>query len=72
MDELVSQMTKAELRLMVEDVIDQKLVEFFGDPDEGMELRESVKRRLIRQRQIVADGEHGRELQDVIRELELE
>jgi hypothetical protein len=72
MAELVSQMTKAELRLMIDEAIEQKFIEFFGDPDEGLELRGSVKKRLIRQRQMVADGERGKELADVVREFGLE
>ena len=70
--ELVSQMTKEDLREMISAVLDEKLTELLGDPDEGLELRESVKKRLAKQRIMVARGEHGKDLVDVIKELGLE
>ncbi|MDO8752587.1 MAG: hypothetical protein Q7J80_01740 [Anaerolineales bacterium] len=72
MAELVSQMTKEELRLMIDETLEQKLIELFGDPDEGLELRESVKKRLAKQRIMVERGEYGKDLADVIKELGLE
>ena len=48
MTELVSQMTKEELRILIDETLEQKLIELFGDPDEGLELRESVKKRLAK------------------------
>lgn len=72
MTELVSQMTKEELRMMIDETLEQKLIELFGDPDEGLELRESVKKRLAKQRIMVTRGEHGRDLTDVIKDLGLE
>jgi len=71
MTELVSQMTKEELRILIDETLEQKLIELFGDPDEGLELRESVKKRLAKQRIMVARGEHGKDLADVIKELGL-
>jgi len=71
MAELVSQMTKEELCSMIDEALEQKLIELFGDPDEGLELRESVKKRLAKQRIMVARGEHGKDLSDVINELGL-
>lgn len=50
----VAQMTKEELREMiqaiVETVIEQKLAEIFSDPDEGLELRETVRDSLLLQK----------------------
>ena len=71
MAELVSQMTKEELRMMIDETLEQKLIELFGDPDEGLELRESVKKRLAKQRIMVARGEHRKDLADVIKQLGL-
>ena len=37
-----------KIRPMVEQIVERKLLELFGDPDEGLELNPSVKRRLKR------------------------
>ena len=68
----VAQMTKDELREMIEASIEQKLLEMLGDPDEGLEIRESVRDRLLRQKEAVAAGERGQPFDDVVRQLDLE
>jgi vacuolar-type H+-ATPase subunit E/Vma4 len=72
----VAQMTQSELKelleAVVETTVEEKLLEILGDPDEGMELREAIRDRLIRQRQAVTEGQYGQTLQDVARELGLE
>jgi len=68
----VAQMTKGELREMIEASIEEKLLELLGDPDEGLPIRQSVRERMLRQRQDVAAGERGEALEDVIRRLGLE
>jgi len=44
----VGQMTVRELEGVVEKVVEEKVYELIGDPDQGLDLRESVKRRLRR------------------------
>jgi hypothetical protein len=68
----VAQMTKSELREMIETIIEQKLLELLGDPDEGLPIRKSVRDRLLCQQQGIAEGERGEPLEDVVRRLELE
>lgn len=68
----VAQMTKGELREMIEASIEEKLLELLGDPDEGLPIRQSVRERMLRQRQDVAAGERGEALEEVIRRLGLE
>lgn len=68
----VAQMTKDELREMIETAVEQKLLELLGDPDEGLLLQEAIHDRLLRQRQAVAGGERGEPFGDVIRRLGLE
>ncbi len=68
----VAQMTKRELREMMETLIEQKLIELLGDPDEGLEIRKSVRDRLLRQRKAVAAGERGKPFEDVVLQLGLE
>ena len=68
----VAQMTKDELRDMIETTVEQKLLELLGDPDEGLTIRKALRDRLLRQRQAVADGERGEPLKGVARKLRLE
>lgn len=67
----VAQMTKDELQKMIEAIIEQKLIELLGDPDEGLPLRKSVRERLLRQKRAVAKGERGEPLEDVVQRMGL-
>ena len=66
MSETVADMTKEELGSLVESIVEQKLVEFFGDPDEGMTVKENLRKRLVQQLNAVAAGERGVRLDDVV------
>jgi hypothetical protein len=72
----IVQMTQDEFKEMLESVVEEtverKLIEILGDPDEGLEIQSEVRKRLLRQRQEVMDGERGRPFEDVVRELGLE
>ncbi len=68
----VAQMTKDELQEMIETVVEQKLLELLGDPDEDLPLRKAIRERLLRQKRAVASGERGQRFEDVIRRLGLE
>jgi len=68
----VAQMTKNEHIEVIETVVEQKLLELLGDPDEGLPIRKSVRDRLLRQKQAVAAGERGESFTDVVRRLGLE
>jgi len=68
----VAQMTKDELRKMIETTIEQKLLELLGDPDEGLPIRKRIHDRLLRQKQAVAAGERGRSFREVVRRIGLE
>ena len=61
----VAQMTKKELAQMLSTVVEQKLIELLGDPDEGLALKENVRKRLIRQKKAVAKGERGVDFSEV-------
>ncbi len=69
----VAQMTRTELKEMLEAVVEatveQKLLEILGDPDGGLELRKTVQERLLRQQKAVAAGQYGRPFEDVVEEL---
>jgi hypothetical protein len=68
----VAQMTKGELREMIETSIEEKLLELLGDSDDGLPIRQSVRDRLLRQKQDVAAGQDGEPLEDAVRRLGLE
>ena len=68
----VAQMTQDELREMIETLIEQKMLELLGDPDEGLEIREALRARLLRQRETIAAGQRGELLEDVVQRLGLE
>jgi hypothetical protein len=68
----LAQMTRIELKEMIEAIIEQKLIELLGDPDEELSIRKPVRDRLLRQKQAVATGERGEPFEDVVRRLGLE
>ncbi len=68
----VAEMSKEELRNLIETIVEEKLVELLGDPDEGLILREEIRKRLLRQRQAVAEGERGEAFEDVLARLEIQ
>jgi len=65
----VAEMSKDELREMIETLIEQKLVEILGDPDEGLEIREAVRDRLLRQKKAIIAGERGQPFEEVVQQL---
>jgi len=65
----VGQLSTDELREIIGSVVEQKLKEILGDPDEGLEIRADVQNRLLRQKKAVANGERGEELEDVAKRL---
>ena len=65
----VGQLSTDELREIIGSVVEQKLKEMLGDPDEGFEIRAEVQSRLLRQKKTVAKGERGEELEEVVKRL---
>ena len=71
MAKTVVDMTATELRQLVGSAVEEKLIQLLGDPDEGLVLRENVRKRLVRQKRAVAKGERGESLETVGRRLKL-
>jgi len=69
--ETQAQVVHMNPREMIEASIKRKLLEVFGDRDEGLEIRESVRATLLRQK-AVAEGERGELLGHVVGRLGLE
>ena len=63
---------KETLETVVEATVQRTLLEMLRDPDEGLEIRSDVRKRLLRQRQDVAAGQYGQPFVDVVRQLGLE
>ena len=71
MAKIVAAMTARELRELVGSAVEEKIVEILGEPDSGLVLRESVRKRLLRQKRAVARGERGESLDTAVRCLNL-
>lgn len=73
--ETIGRMTQSEFKEMVEAVVEatveRTLLEMLGDPDEDLVIRGDVRDRLLRQRQEVAAGQYGQQLDDVVRQMGL-
>jgi len=67
----VGQMTKQELREMIAALIEEKLLELIGDPDQGLPIRKNLRDRLLRQKKAVAGGERGESFAAVVQRLGL-
>jgi len=53
-------MTKKEFAQILSTVVEQKIVELFGDPDEGLVMKEHLRKLLLCQKKAVAEGERNR------------
>ena len=42
----VADLTVEELKIIIEDIVQEELEQYFGDPDEGLELRPEFVRKL--------------------------
>ena len=67
----VAQLTVPQLEALIEDVIERKLIELLGDPDQGVEIKPSVKAKLRRSLAAVKSGERGIPAKQVAKELGL-
>jgi hypothetical protein len=52
-------LTTDELGEMLSSIVEQKLIELFGDPEEGLDVRKILHDRLVRQLRAVEKGERG-------------
>ena len=67
----VNQLTIPELEALIESVIERKLTELLGDPDQGLELKPKIKDRLRRSLAATERGERGIPAEQVAKELGL-
>ena len=65
----VSEMTVEELEQLLERVVERKLAEYWGDPDEGLELTEWIKRQLRESMAAWKAGERGVSLDEFVEQM---
>ena len=68
----VAEMTKEELHDMIDAIVDEKLRQLFAEPDEEMQVQDDLRDRLLHHQQIIAGGERGKSLDDVLAQLGLD
>jgi hypothetical protein len=71
MSDKIGNMTADELKDMIGEIIEEKLIELFGDPEDDLGIREPLKARLRQQMKDVAEGDRGKPLMNAARRLEL-
>ena len=71
MSSTLVQVSKRELTQIISSVVEQKLVELFGDPDDGLTMKQNLRKRLLRQKRAVEKGERGADLSSIRRRLGL-
>lgn len=67
----VKDMTDEQLKNLIRFTLEEVLEEFFGDPDEGKELKADVKQQLIELQQRRAAGDRGIPAEDAYKKLGL-
>jgi hypothetical protein len=67
----VDKMTTKELQQMISAAIEKKFLELLGDPDQGLELKKSLKNRLLRQKKRVALGQRGEKLEEITKRMKI-
>lgn len=72
MNSTVIEVTTDDLRNLVDDLVEEKLLSFFGDPEADMEIRDELKTRLLRQRREMQKGENGHSFIDAMEKLGLD
>jgi hypothetical protein len=72
MSTTVAELTVDELKYIIQEAMEQKLSEMFGDPDEGLELRPEIEQRLRRSLAYVAAGGKTFSLEEITARVEAE
>jgi len=67
----VEGLSKEELKKLFREAIEEALLELFGDPDEGLQLRPEIQERLKRSLERISQGEKGISAGDVAKRVGL-
>jgi len=52
-DRLVKDITVEQLRTLIQITVEELLIEFLGDPDEGLELKADVQEQLLQKQKLI-------------------
>ncbi len=65
----LAQITTKEFTKILSTVVEQKLVELYGDPDEGLIIKDQLRKRLIRQKKATSKGDRGIDFSSAMKQL---
>ncbi len=68
----VKELSVEQLKVLIQEAVEEKLQEILGDPDQRLELREDIKERLKHSLAAMEHGETGIPIGQVAREIGLE
>ena len=68
----VKELTVEQLRILIQEAIEEKLEQVIGDPDHGLKLREEIKEKLRRSLAAMQGGEKGIPIDQVTRQAGLD
>ncbi len=68
----IKDLTTDEFKDLIRETIVETLEEYLGDPDEGKEVKEEVKQRLLDLRKRREAGERGIPMEEVVKKLGLQ
>ena len=68
----IRDLTPEQLKVLIQEAVEEKLQEILGDPDEGLELRDEVKQRLLDSLAATERGEKGIPIAQVAEEAGIE
>jgi hypothetical protein len=64
----ITDLTVEQFRFLVEDIIEEKLEQYFGDPDAGLELRPEIVKELTKSLAETKRGKRGIPMEQVCKE----
>ena len=67
----VKELSVEQLKVLIQEAVEEKLQELLGDPDQGLELRGEVKERLKHSLAAMERGEEGIPVGQVVKEIGL-
>lgn len=64
--------TSEELTALVKNIVDERIIELIGDPEDDLEIKSELKARLINQRKEADNGDFGIPFDEVLKRLEFD
>ena len=72
MNTKVLQITVEDLRQVVDEMVEEKLMTLFKDPEDDLEFTDELKELIARQSERIKNGDRGESLEDVVAPLGLD